>query len=59
VSLTRNLLDLLTKQPKPSKKILEKLDWAFLIVSTFNALFGNPNIQVVQLHDDFRAGIKN
>ena len=24
-----------------------------------NALFGNPNIHLVQLHDDFRGGIKD
>ena len=26
---------------------------------TLNALFGNPNIHLVQLHDDFRGGINN
>jgi hypothetical protein len=58
-SLARFLLDKLTKQPLPSKKTQDKLEQEFFIVCTLNALFGNPNIHLVQLHDEFRGGINN
>ena len=42
-----------------SKAARSKLQEEFYVVSVLNALFGNPNIHLVQLHPEYRGGRRN
>ena len=49
----------LSKLPNATGDLKLKLQHEFYVVCLLNSLFGNANLQLVQLHPDFAGGLRN